>query len=129
MAGRGPFTPEIAMMAFNYQKQMGTAQQGQQAMQQLQKPTVRNEEMAQLRPHTRASFSTHVIDLEKAVRLRAPDAIVTNVNDAFDLHSTTFDEACPHSAIRRYAQQKLKTDGLAISDYVLESIRLDVLTL
>ena len=44
-------------------------------------PVETYEEMARLRPCTRASFSTHVIDLENAVRLRAPDTIVTNLND------------------------------------------------
>ncbi|MBM3584455.1 MAG: chloromuconate cycloisomerase [Alphaproteobacteria bacterium] len=44
-------------------------------------PVETYEEMAQLRTATRASFSTHVIDLDKAVRLRAPDTIVTNLND------------------------------------------------
>jgi hypothetical protein len=55
MAGRGPFTPEIAMMAFNFQKQMGTAQQGQQALMQMQQPTVRNKEMAELQQRAQAA--------------------------------------------------------------------------
>lgn len=36
-------------------------------------------EMAQLRPFTRASFSTHVLDLPLAVELGAPDTLVTNL--------------------------------------------------
>ncbi|MGH6718532.1 MAG: mandelate racemase/muconate lactonizing enzyme family protein [Alphaproteobacteria bacterium] len=44
-------------------------------------PAETYEEMAALRPITRAAFSTHVIDLGKAVRLGAPDTIVTNLND------------------------------------------------
>ncbi len=44
-------------------------------------PVETYEEMAALRPFTRASFSTHVIDLGRAVRLGAPDTIVTNLND------------------------------------------------
>jgi glucarate dehydratase len=58
-------------------------------------PVETYEEMAQLRPHTRASFSTHVIDLEKAVRLRAPDTIVTNVNEHGGIRRTIeFIRAC-----------------------------------
>lgn len=44
-------------------------------------PVESYDEMAQLRGCTRASFSTHVIDLPAAVRLGAPDAIVTNLNE------------------------------------------------
>ncbi|MEM7349125.1 MAG: enolase C-terminal domain-like protein, partial [Chloroflexota bacterium] len=44
-------------------------------------PVETYEEMADLRNATRASFSTHVVDLPKAIRLRAPDVIVTNINE------------------------------------------------
>jgi glucarate dehydratase len=58
-------------------------------------PVETYEEMAQLRPHTRASFSTHIIDLEKAVRLRAPDTIVTNLNEHGGIRRTVeFIRAC-----------------------------------
>jgi glucarate dehydratase len=38
-------------------------------------------EMAELRPHTDISLSAHMVDLPAAVRLRCPDAIVTNLNE------------------------------------------------
>lgn len=58
------------------------------------------EEMVQLRPHTRASFSSHVIDLEKTVRLRAPDTIVTNVNEHGGIRRTVeFIRACETLAV------------------------------
>ena len=44
-------------------------------------PVESYEEMAQLRACTRASFSTHLIDLGAAVRLGAPDTIVTNLGE------------------------------------------------
>jgi len=44
-----------------------------------EEPCETYEEIAQLRGVTRASFSTHVLDLPKAVRLGAPDTIVTNL--------------------------------------------------
>jgi glucarate dehydratase len=44
-------------------------------------PVETNEEMAALRPATRASFSSHLTDLRKAVALGAPDTIVSNVNE------------------------------------------------
>lgn len=52
-------------------------------------------EMAMLRPLTRASFSTHCIDLPEAVRLRAPDCIVTNLNELGGIARTVaFIRAC-----------------------------------
>lgn len=58
-------------------------------------PVETYEEMAELRACTRASFSTHVIDLGKAVRLRAPDCIVTNVNEHGGIRRTVeFIRAC-----------------------------------
>ena len=44
-------------------------------------PVETQEEMAALRPATRASFSSHLTDLRKAIALGAPDTIVSNVNE------------------------------------------------
>ena len=58
-------------------------------------PVETYEEMAQLRNATRASFSTHLIDLPKAIRLRAPDTIVTNLNELGGVRRTVeFIQAC-----------------------------------
>lgn len=58
-------------------------------------PVETYEEMAQLRHVTRASFSTHVVDLEKAVRLKAPDTIVTNLVELGGIRRTVeFVRAC-----------------------------------
>jgi glucarate dehydratase len=58
-------------------------------------PVETYEEMAELRSITRASFSTHIIDLPKAVRLRSPDAIVTNINEHGGIRRTVdFIRAC-----------------------------------
>ncbi len=58
-------------------------------------PAETYEEMAQLRHFTQASFSTHVIDLEKVVRLRAPDTIVTNLVELGGIRRTVeFIRAC-----------------------------------
>jgi glucarate dehydratase len=46
------------------------------------------EELAQLRAHTPASFSSHDVDLGKAIALRAPDAIVTNLNELGGIRRT-----------------------------------------
>jgi glucarate dehydratase len=52
-------------------------------------------ELAQLRAHTGASFSTHVIDLGKAIALGVPDAIVTNLNELGGIRRTVeFIAAC-----------------------------------
>lgn len=51
-------------------------------------PVETYEELAQLRSHTGASFSTHVIDLGKAIALGAPDAIVTNLNESGGIRRT-----------------------------------------
>jgi glucarate dehydratase len=52
-------------------------------------------EMAQLRGYTRANFCTHVIDLAEAARLKAPDAIVTNLNELGGIRRTMdFIRAC-----------------------------------
>jgi glucarate dehydratase len=60
-----------------------------------EEPCEHYEEMAALRPHTHASFSTHIIDLHKAVQLGAPDAIVTNINEHGGIANTvSFVKAC-----------------------------------
>ncbi len=46
------------------------------------------EDMAALRAHTDISFSSHRIDLRKAVALRCPDAIVTNLNELGGIAAT-----------------------------------------
>ncbi|MDX6565865.1 MAG: glucarate dehydratase [Gaiellales bacterium] len=51
-------------------------------------PVETQEELAQLRGHTGASFSTHVIDLGKTIALGVPDAIVTNLNEAGGIRRT-----------------------------------------
>lgn len=52
-------------------------------------------EMAQLRGYTRANLCTHVIDLAEAARLKAPDAIVTNLNELGGIRRTVdFIRAC-----------------------------------
>jgi glucarate dehydratase len=58
-------------------------------------PVETYEELARLRPATRASFSTHVVDLPAAVRLGVPDAFVTNLNDLGGVRRTVaFVQAC-----------------------------------
>jgi len=58
-------------------------------------PVETYEEMAELRNATRASFCTHLIDLPKAARLKAPDAIVTNLNELGGIRRTgDFIRAC-----------------------------------
>lgn len=47
----------------------------------FEEPCETYEEMADLRRHSGIPFSAHAIDLPKAVTLRCPDAIVTNVNE------------------------------------------------
>lgn len=47
----------------------------------FEEPCETYEEMAQLRQHADCAFSSHVVDLPKAIQLRCPDAIVTNVNE------------------------------------------------
>ena len=58
-------------------------------------PVETPEELAQLRSQTTASFSSHVVDLGKAIALRAPDAIVTNLNELGGIRRTVeFIAAC-----------------------------------
>ncbi|MGL4235227.1 mandelate racemase/muconate lactonizing enzyme family protein [Tabrizicola sp.] len=47
----------------------------------FEEPVETYEEMADLRQHCPIAFSAHAIDLPKAVALRCPDAIVTNINE------------------------------------------------
>ena len=62
-----------------------------------EEPVETYEEMAALRSATRASFSAHIIDLPKAVRLGAPDCIVTNINEHGGIRRTVeFIRACEH---------------------------------
>lgn len=58
-------------------------------------PVESYEEMIQLRAHTRASFSTHVLDLGRAYQLKVPDTFVTNLNDLGGIRRTIeFIAAC-----------------------------------
>ena len=58
-------------------------------------PVETPEELARLRGHTRASFSTHVIDLGRTIELGVPDAIVTNLNELGGIRRTVeFIAAC-----------------------------------
>ncbi|HIN60017.1 MAG TPA: chloromuconate cycloisomerase [Gammaproteobacteria bacterium] len=60
-----------------------------------EEPVETYEEMAQLRPFTRANFSTHVMDLPKAVRLNCPDTMVTNLVEMGGIARTVeFIRAC-----------------------------------
>jgi glucarate dehydratase len=61
----------------------------------FEEPVETYEEMAELRRHSKISFSAHAIDLPKAVALRAPDTIVTNVNEHGGIKRTVdFIRAC-----------------------------------
>lgn len=61
----------------------------------FEEPVETYEEMAELRLHSNVSFSAHAIDLPKAVALRAPDTIVTNVNEHGGIRRTVdFIRAC-----------------------------------
>lgn len=54
----------------------------------FEEPCESYEEMAALRATSACSFSSHRIDLPKAVRLGAPDAIVTNINENGGIRGT-----------------------------------------
>jgi glucarate dehydratase len=61
----------------------------------FEEPVEFYEEMAQLRQHTSISFSSHIIDLQKAAALKVPDAIVTNLNELGGIANTiAFIKAC-----------------------------------
>jgi glucarate dehydratase len=60
-----------------------------------EEPCEHYEEMAALRQHSSASFSSHIIDLRKAVQLGVPDAIVTNINEHGGIANTvSFIKSC-----------------------------------
>jgi glucarate dehydratase len=64
-------------------------------IQWFEEPVETYEEMAELRRHSSISFSAHAIDLPKAVALRAPDTIVTNINEHGGIRRTVdFIRAC-----------------------------------
>ena len=50
-------------------------------IQWFEDPAETYEELAELRKHSAVSFSAHVIDLPKAVRLGCPETLVTNINE------------------------------------------------
>ena len=54
----------------------------------LEKPCKSYEEMAALRGQTDISFSSHRIDLRKAVALGSPDTVVTNLNELGGIAAT-----------------------------------------
>ena len=54
----------------------------------FEEPCESYEEMAALRPHTDMSFSSHRIDLARAIELKSPDAIVTNLNELGGIAAT-----------------------------------------
>jgi glucarate dehydratase len=61
----------------------------------FEEPVESYAEMARLRPHTAMNFASHVVDLPLAVRLGAPDAIVTNINELGGIAATAaFVRAC-----------------------------------
>lgn len=87
-------------------------------------PVETYEEMAELRSATRASFCTHLIDLPKAARLKAPDAIVTNLNELGGIRRTVdFIRACEtfDVAFRFHAGET----GIASSAYLQVSAAME----
>lgn len=64
-------------------------------IQWFEEPVETYEEMAELRKHSSIGFSAHAIDLPKAVALRAPDTVVTNINEHGGIRRTVeFIRAC-----------------------------------
>lgn len=64
-------------------------------IQWFEEPVETYEEMAELRKHSSIGFSAHAIDLPKAVALRCPDTIVTNINEHGGIRRTVdFIRAC-----------------------------------
>ena len=57
-------------------------------IQWFEDPAETYEELAELRKHSAVSFSVHVIDLPKAVRLGCPETIVTNINEHGGIRKT-----------------------------------------
>ncbi len=71
------------------------ARMDEYAIAYYEEPVETYEEMAQLRPFTRASFSTHIMDLPRAVELRCPDTMVTNLVEMGGIARTVaFIRAC-----------------------------------
>ncbi len=54
----------------------------------LEEPVESYEEMARLREFSEINLSSHRIDLRRAVELRAPDAVVTNLNELGGVSNT-----------------------------------------
>ena len=74
---------------------LAMARLDEHAIAYYEEPAETYEEMAQLRPFTRAAFSAHIVDLPKAVRLQAPDTIVTNLVELGGIRRTVeFIRAC-----------------------------------
>ena len=77
-----------------------TARQALRALERFdvawyEEPVESYQEMAALQSATSASMSSHRIDLREAVRLGAPDAIVTNINELGGItRAMAFIEAC-----------------------------------
>lgn len=64
-------------------------------IQWFEEPVETYEEMAELRKHSTIGFSAHAIDLPRAVALRCPDTIVTNINEHGGIRRTVdFIRAC-----------------------------------
>lgn len=64
-------------------------------IQWFEEPVETYEEMAELRKHSAIGFSAHTIDLPRAVALRCPDTIVTNINEHGGIRRTVdFIRAC-----------------------------------
>ena len=61
----------------------------------VEDPAETYEELAELRKHSAVSFSAHVIDLPKAIRLGCPETLVTNINEHGGVRRTIeFIRAC-----------------------------------
>lgn len=64
-------------------------------IQWFEDPAETYEELAELRKHSAVSFSAHVIDLPKAIRLGCPETLVTNINEHGGIRRTVeFIRAC-----------------------------------
>lgn len=64
-------------------------------IQWFEDPAETYEELAELRKHSVVSFSAHVIDLPKAIRLGCPETLVTNINEHGGIRRTVeFIRAC-----------------------------------
>jgi glucarate dehydratase len=64
-------------------------------IQWFEDPAETYEELAELRKHSKVSFSAHVVDLPKAIRLGCPETLVTNINEHGGIRRTVeFIRAC-----------------------------------